>query len=225
MRGCRHKREHDPRGADQSAHRGKGTLAEVNPRLLIALFLTGLFAIGAAAYAIVEIGDEPSAETYEGFAGARLPEGLRAPDFDLTDEQDDRIAMRDFRGQPVIVTFLYTNCDDTCPPAAQQVKGALNELGREIPALAIAVEPPRDTAASARAFLSEQRMLGRMRFVLGARSELDPIWRGYAIRPQSVRSEHQARIVLVDSRGFQRVGFPIDQATPERIAHDVRMLD
>jgi protein SCO1 len=197
----------------------------VNPRLLIALFLTGLFAIGAAAYAIVESGDESPDEVYAGFAGSRLPAGLRAPDFELTDEQEERIAMRDFRGEPVIVTFLYTHCDDTCPPAAQQVKGALNELGREVPAIAIAVEPPRDTAGSARAFLSEQRMLGRMSFVLGERSELNPIWRGYAIRPQAAREEHQARIVLVDGRGFQRVGFPLDQATPERIAHDIRLLD
>ena len=197
----------------------------MNPRLLIALFLAGVFAIGAAAYAIVESGDEPADEVYAGFAGSRLPDGVRAPDFELADEQDDRIAMRNFRGEPVIVTFLYTHCDDTCPPAAQQVKGALNELGRDVPAIAIAVEPPRDTADSARAFLSEQRMLGRMSFVLGERSELAPIWRGYAIRPQAARAEHQARIVLVDGRGFQRVGFPIDQATPERIAHDIRMLE
>ena len=68
-------------------------------------------------------------------------------------------------------------------------------------------------------------MLGRMRFVLGTRAELEPVWRGYGIRPQSANEEHQARIVLVDGRGFQRIGFPIDQATPERIAHDIRMLD
>ncbi|MGH2838544.1 MAG: SCO family protein, partial [Thermoleophilaceae bacterium] len=169
----------------------------MNPRLVIALFLTGLFAIGAAAYAIVERGDESPEETYAGFAGSTLPEGLRAPDFELTDEQEERIAMRDFRGEPVVVTFLYTHCDDTCPPAAQQVKGALNELGRDVPALAIAVEPPRDTPESARAFLSEQRMLGRMSFVLGSRDELEPVWRGYAVRPQSASAEHQARIVLV----------------------------
>jgi protein SCO1/2 len=197
----------------------------VNPRLLIALFLAGLFAIGAAAYAIVEAGDDPPDEAYDGFAGSRLPDGVRAPDFELTDEQGERIAMRDFRGEPVIVTFLYTHCEDTCPPAAQQVKGALNELGRDVPALAIAVEPPRDTADSARAFLSEQRMLGRMSFVLGSRDQLEPVWRGYAIRPQSARAEHQARIVLVDAHGLQRIGFPIDQATPERIAHDIELLD
>jgi protein SCO1/2 len=177
------------------------------------------------AYAIVESGDEPPDVAYEGFAGSRLPDGVRAPAFELTDERGESISMRDFRGEPVIVTFLYTHCDNTCPPAAQQVKGALNELGRDVPALAIAVDPPRDTAASAQAFLSEQRMLGRLSFVLGERSELDPIWRGYAIRPQSVRTEHQARIVIVDGRGFQRVGFPVEQATPERIAHDVDLLE
>jgi protein SCO1/2 len=150
---------------------------------------------------------------------------VRAPRFELTDERGDRIAMADFRGGPAIVTFLYTHCEDTCPPAAQQVKGALNELGRDVPALAIAVDPPNDTAASARAFLSKQRMLGRMRFVLGTRAELEPVWRGFAIAPQRADAEHQARIVLVDGDGLQRIGFPIEQATPERIAHDVRLLE
>src|SRR5215211_7919730 len=92
----------------------KGTLGRVNPRLLLGLFLAGLFAIGAAAYAIVE-GDDAPDDTYEGFAGSLLPDGVRAPAFDLTDERDNSIAMRNFRGEPVIVTFLYTHCDDTCP--------------------------------------------------------------------------------------------------------------
>ena len=197
----------------------------MNPRLLLAFFLIGLFAIGAAAYAIVESRDQPPDVAYEGFAGSLLPEGVRAPAFELIDEREEPIAMSDFRGEPAIVTFLYTHCDDTCPAAAQQVKGALDDLGHDVPAIAIAVEPPRDTPASARAFLSAQRMLGRMRFVLGTRAELEPVWRGYAIRPQSPREEHQARIVLVDGRGFQRIGFPVDQATPERIAHDVRLLE
>jgi protein SCO1/2 len=68
-------------------------------------------------------------------------------------------------------------------------------------------------------------MLGRMRFVLGTRAELAPVWRGFAVRPQTARTEHQARIVLVDGRGRQRIGFPVDQATPERLAHDVRLLE
>ena len=197
----------------------------MNPRLAIALFLAGLFALGMAAWAIVESRERPSAVAQEEFAGARMPDGVRAPLFDLADERGDRVRMADLRGEPVIVTFLYTNCEETCPIAAQQIKGALDDLGRDVPAVAIAVDPPRDTPQRARRFLSKQRMRGRMRFVLGSREELEPVWRGFAVRPQTARAEHQARIVLVDARGFQRVGFPINEATPERIAHDVRLLD
>ena len=197
----------------------------MNPRLLLACFLAGLFALGMAAWAIIESREDEEFIPHDEFAGSRLPEGVRAPSFRLTDERGEPVAMSDFRGEPVIVTFLYTNCEDTCPPAAQQIKGALNELGRDVPALAIAVDPPRDTSGSARAFLSKARMLGRMRFVLGTREQLEPVWRAFAIRPQSNAQEHQARIVLVDPRGHQRIGFPVEQATPERIAHDVRLLE
>jgi protein SCO1/2 len=133
--------------------------------------------------------------------------------------------MRVLRGRPVIVTFLYTTCRETCPIMAQTVRGALDQLGHDVPALAVAVDPPRDTAERARTFLLKQRATGRLRFVLGSRAELKPLWKGFAIQPQSVTQEHQARITLVDRRGFQRIGFPGPQATPERLAHDVRLLE
>ena len=170
-------------------------------------------------------GDDPAEpEGPRRFEGATLPAGLRAPDFALTDQDGKRITMRSLRGEPVIVTFLYTTCEDTCPTQAQQVKGALAELGEDVPAVAVAVDPPRDNPERARAFLSEQRMTGRMSFALGTRSELEPVWEGFAVQPQREDLEHTGRFVLVDAQGLQRVGFPLDQATPERIAHDVRLL-
>jgi protein SCO1/2 len=60
--------------------------------------------------------------------------------------------------------------------------------------------------------------------VLGSRAQLKPLWKGFFIRPQSVSEEHQARFTLVDKRGFQRIGFPGDRATPEALAHDLRLL-
>ena len=133
--------------------------------------------------------------------------------------------MSSLRGQPVVVTFLYTTCQDSCPIQAQTVRGALDELGHDVPALAIAVDPPRDTPERAQAFLAKQRATGRIDFVLGSRAELRPLWKGFAIRPQAVDEEHMARITLVDSRGFQRIGYPGAEATPERLAHDLRLLE
>jgi protein SCO1 len=198
----------------------------VNPRVLITLFLIAVFALGAIAFAAsrrdANGGDAPATA---GFQGALMPEGVRAPDFRLTNQDGDPVSMRELRGRPVVVTFLYTTCEDTCPIQAQTVRGALDQLGHDVPALAIAVDPPRDTPERAKAFLSEQRALGRIDFVLGSRAELEPLWDGFAIRPQSVTEEHQARITLVDAKGFQRVGFPGSEATPERLAHDLRLLE
>jgi protein SCO1/2 len=198
----------------------------VNARVLIALFLVAVFALGATVLAAGGDDDEgPLASAGSRFEGAVMPAGLRAPDFELRNQDGKPISMRELRGEPVVVTFLYTTCEDTCPLQAQTIRGALDQLGHDVPAIAIAVDPPRDTPERARAFLVEQRALGRLDFVLGTRAELRPLWRGFAIRPQSVTQEHQARITLVDPRGRQRVGYPGSQATPERLAHDLRLLE
>jgi protein SCO1/2 len=198
----------------------------VNARVLIALFLLAVFALGATVLAAGGRDDDADlAGAGSRFEGAVMPEGVRAPDFDLRDQDGEPISMREFRGDPVIVTFLYTTCEDTCPLQAQTIRGALDQLGHDVPAIAIAVDPPRDTPERARAFLVEQRAVGRLDFVLGSRAELGRLWDGFAIRPQSVTQEHQARITLVDPRGYQRVGYPGSQATPERLAHDLRLLE
>jgi protein SCO1/2 len=195
----------------------------VHARVLIALFLVAVFALGAVFLA-ADGGDEEVATAGSGFQGAVMPKGVRAPDFTLRNQDGELVSMRDLRGQPVIVTFLYTTCDDTCPAQAQTVRGALDDLGEDVPALAIAVDPPHDTPERAQAFLAKARALGRIDFVLGSRAELRPLWKGFFILPQSVSQEHQARFTLVDKRGFQRIGFPGDQATPETLAHDLRLL-
>jgi protein SCO1/2 len=192
----------------------------------MALFVAGVLALATiAVVAFASRDDDPVLSASSEFEGARMPDGVRAPEFELTNQDGETVRMSDLRGGPVIVTFLYSNCEDTCPPQAQQIKGALNELGRDVPSIAIAVDPPNDTPASARRFLSEARMTGRMDFLVGSRAELEPVWRGFAIRPQAKDEEHQARIVLVDAKGVQRVGFPLSETTPERIAHDVRLLE
>ncbi len=192
-------------------------------RALLVVVLVG----AAVVAAIAIVGRSPATldTPPSGFEGATLPPEYRAPDFELRDQDGEPISMRALRGRPVAVTFLYTECDDTCPPQAQQIKGALDQLGHDVPVLAISVDPANDTAALARRFNNEVRMTGRMDWVLGDEAELSPIWDGFAIQPQLEDADHQARIVLVDGDGFQRIGFPLDQATPERIAHDIARLE
>src|SRR4029453_1751300 len=116
------------------------SLRSVNPRIVVALFLVGVFALGAIVLAAR--GRATGAASPKTFEGAVMPEGLQAPDFRLRNQDGDPVSMRSLRGQPVVVTFLYTHCEDTCPIQAQTIRGALPRLGHDGPALAIAVDPP-----------------------------------------------------------------------------------
>ena len=154
-----------------------------------------------------------------------MPPRVHAPEFTLTDQDGKRVSMAEYRGKPVVVTYLYTHCKETCPIQAQMIRGALDDLGHDIPALAVSVDPFRDTPASARAFLRKAKMTGRMRFVLGKRRQLQPLYRGFAIQPQLRDSEHQAYITLVDKKGLQRVAVPVNHTSPEDLAHDIGVLE
>jgi protein SCO1/2 len=164
----------------------------------------------------------------EGFAGAQRPPQIPPDDFSLHDQDGRLVRLRDYAGRVVILAFLYSTCQDTCPLIAQQIRGALDQLGRPVPALAVSVDPTADTPLNARRFLFKQSVAGRLRFLLGSRAELAPIWRGYFVKPQSPgsssRSDHTVDVVLVDKAGRQRIGFPSDQLTPEALVHDIRRL-
>jgi len=206
----------------------------VSRRAIAALFATALIALAVVIIAALGISKDDTSSAQpnatvsapkSAFEGAELPRGVKAPDFRLRDERGRAVTMKEYRGKPVVVTFLYSHCRDTCPIQAQQIKGALDDLGRDLPALAISVDPPGDTPKSVDRFNEEQGVTGRIRWVLGRESQLRPLWEGYHTTSQSPQTEHMARLVLIDKRGFQRIGYPSSQVTPERLAHDLRLLE
>jgi protein SCO1/2 len=196
-----------------------------------------LFTVGVLALALGIVGIRGLADTRttdaepvvhapaSKFEGAVLPPGVRTPRFSLRDQDGRRVSLAQYRGRTVVVTFLYSNCKTECPVQAQQIKGALDDLGHDVPALAISVDPARDKPRSVRHFNREQGVAGRLRWVLGSEGQLRRLWKGFAIVPQTDGQSHLARIVLIDRHGVQRVGFPASQTTPERLAHDLRALE
>jgi protein SCO1/2 len=202
-------------------------------RLIAILFTVGLVSLAVIVVSLKEITQtgSSSAQTTgvhapaSAFQGALLPPRVRAPDFALRDQSGRRVTMREYRGKVVVVTFLYSHCKTECPVQAQQIKGALDDLGHDVPAVAISVDPPGDKPKSVDAFNRKMGMTGRLRWVLGSENQLRRLWKGFAIVPQTPQQEHMARIVLIDRNGLQRIGFPASQTTPERLAHDIRLLE
>lgn len=203
-------------------------------RARLALLLAASFVCLAAFVAAVTGGPEEGVARAGGPQGALRPQGIPPAELDgLVDERGRPARLADARGRPTVVTFLYTTCEDTCPTTAQQIRIALDRLGRDpttagaaVPAVvAIAVDPPRDTPARARRFLAQQRLTGRMRFLTGPREALERQWRAYGIRPQGEDFEHSAHVVLLDGQGVQRIGWPVSQLRPEGLAADIALLE
>jgi protein SCO1/2 len=197
----------------------------VNARIRLALVVAAMLALAAAAGVTVfaRSGQSSGQDAGTGFAGAVRP-AIPPQDFRLRDQDGESVSLRALRGRVVVLTFLYTTCRDTCPLTATQIRGALDDLDRDVPALAVSVDPANDTPERARRFLFARGLAGRMRFLLGSRDQLAPIWRAYGIRPQGAGFDHSAYVLLVDERGRQRIGFPVAQLTPEGLVHDIRRL-
>lgn len=118
--------------------------------------------------------------------------GRPAADFQLLDQFGRQVALSDFRGRPVVLTFLYTSCPDVCPLTAEKLRLAAAMLGQDaarVGWLAVSTDPARDTVEAAYRFSDVHGLLERWHFLVGDRAQLEAVWKAYYI---GVVSEHEA---------------------------------
>jgi hypothetical protein len=129
----------------------------------------------------------------------------------------------------VLVTFLDTDCKTKCPVFASDIGAGLRLLSgserREVNALALTVNPARDTPARVRAFLRRRHALG-IDFLLGTAKQMRPIWKAFHV--VSAAETGNADVHSSDARVYDRSGvwvstlhLPVD-LTPANLAHDLR---
>src|SRR5204863_309752 len=80
--------------------------------------------------------------------------------------------------------FLDTDCKTKCPVFASDIGAGLRLLSgsehRQVVALALTVNPARDTPASVRAFLRRRHAL-EIDFLLGTAKQMRPIWKEFHV--------------------------------------------
>ena len=190
----------------------------------LGLALTTLVICAAAGVFGVWLATRGEESAAAGPQGAVRPPGARMPDFALTNQDGEPVTAASLRGKPVVFAFVYSTCEDVCPAQVQTIRGALDDLGHDVRVVGVSVDPANDTPDRAKTFLLEQSMTGRMDFLLGSRPALARLWDAFGIAPQRDGRDHSAYTVVVDAQGRQRVGFPVSQLTPRRLAHDLARL-
>jgi protein SCO1 len=192
-------------------------------RARLALMVTATLVL-LGALAIVVFADNAPKTTGPHLEGSIPPPDAVAANFALRDQDGKLVKLSDYRGQPVMLTFMYSTCRDTCPVTAYQMRGAMDDIGHDIPTLAISVDPKNDTPLNAKRFLNRTGLTGRMKFLMGTQKQLEPIWKAYGVQPQGKGFDHSAYVLVIDRRGVRRVTWPTEKLTPEGLAHDLRFL-
>ena len=186
----------------------------------VRLVLIGLFALLFAGFvgtylAAGERDLEPAA------AGYQRPPGTRVPDFSLRNQDGELVTRPD--ASPVVYAFIYSHCEDTCPLELQQIRGAMDGLGRDVPVVGVSVDPANDTPQSARAFMIKTHMTGRMDYLLGSEAELAPLWKAFAKQPQTAGAEHSAGVVVA-AGDRQVLGYVDEALSASGLERDLRRL-
>ena len=193
-------------------------------RLVLLLAALGAVLAISAGLLLGRDGDEAD------FRGSQPPAGLTLPSFELRDDEGRSVRSAELRGKALAVTFLDVQCTEACPVIAAQIGQAVQALGEDrggIEALAISVDPVRDTAVGIDAFLRRYRAKGALRYLDGTVAELRPVWKAFAVAASHDTGNsnmHSAPVRIYDGRGRWRSTLhPGVDLTPANLAHELRL--
>ncbi|HZR39117.1 MAG TPA: SCO family protein [Ktedonobacteraceae bacterium] len=168
-----------------------------------------------------------TAASSSGLQGSDLG-GQPAPDFVLTDQYGKQVSLAQFKGKPVVLTFLYTHCPDVCPLTAEKLHSTILDLGNDaqnVAVLAVSTDPKRDTMQSALDFSKAHGMQNYWHFLIGTEQKLAPIWSDYSIYAQAQQQtvDHSLAIYVIDKQGRERVYLGND-FIPTQLANNLKTL-
>jgi len=154
-------------------------------------------------------------------------------DFSLGNFDGRLVRSVDLPGRVTVLTFLDSQCTESCPVIAWTVARTLDALTqderRDVRAVAISTDPAEDTQRNVRSFLARNRAVGRLLYLGGGQpeSELRGIWNEFKVLTSLESGQdalHSAPVRIYDGRGIWvstlHAGADLTEAN---LAHDIRV--
>ncbi|MDX6555273.1 MAG: hypothetical protein QOD86_1468 [Miltoncostaeaceae bacterium] len=213
---------------------------------LLLLVLAGLLLVAGCG------SDDPEADAgtasqstapfpYQGFPiDPRQP----APPLRLQDVDGGTVDLKDMVGKPTLVSFVYSQCPDTCPltlAALNTVRRNLGPKADDFSIVLVSTDPTGDTPKNVRDFLEKFHLRGHAKYLVGTEAQLRPVWRAWQIErevDEHVHAEdmaghhdghagligHDSFTFGIDASGRLTTAYPVDGQV-DLLLHDLPLLE
>lgn len=158
----------------------------------------------------------------------------------LVNQQGDTVRFpADFRGQHLVIGFIYTHCPDICPVTTANMKQAYSQLKdtADVEFVGISFDPARDTPAVLRQYMHNFKLpADHFTMLTGDSASVESVLRRMgveaAISYRDTTAEgtvnyfmkHTDRISIMDIRGRVRFEYPGSVVPPEHLVEDLNKL-
>lgn len=176
---------------------------------VLALAGGGAWASGSSAVAARAPGEVPSLDEAQAVRLANEAIGRRVPDFVMRDRHGKPVRLSDYRGKPLLVSFIYTGCFEVCPTQTrslyESVKGLDTMLGQnQFNVVSIGFNQPFDSPEAMRSFAAQHRIQHHnWEFLSPAPSQVEALTRafGFSWVATPAGFDHVLGVTVVDADG------------------------
>jgi protein SCO1/2 len=164
---------------------------------------------------------------------ARLA-AIRTPaDFTLTTQDGKPFQLSSLRGRVVLVSFVFTTCNGSCPATTHRMVLAAEAIARTGPLdkvhlLSITLDPARDKPAVLRDYMRLYDIDSKhWTFLTGSQKLIDDVlsdWGMWARPAANGQVDHPSRVFLLDGRGRIREIYDLQFFRPRWVCEDVQLL-
>ena len=167
------------------------------------------------------------------YRGSEVPGGITMRGFSLRNYDGRPVRSTDLAGRVTLLTFLDSQCTESCPVIAWTVARTIDALTpaerQGVRAVAITTDPAEDTKRSVRRFLGTNRALGRLLYLGGGEPEheLRRLWDDFDVLSSLESGEdtlHSAPVRIYDRSGeWVTTLHPGADLTEANLAYDLRI--
>jgi len=177
-------------------------------------------------------GTVPALDEREALRAAEAAIGRPLPDMVLLDRRSRPVRLSDYRGKPLLVSFIYTGCFQVCPAQTRSLYEAVQGLDRmlgehQFNIVSIGFNQPFDGPDAMRAFARQHRIEHRnWEFLSPPRDSVEALTRafGFSFVATPAGFDHLLGVTVVDAAGRIHAQVYGDRLRADQLGEPLRQL-